>query len=120
MNLCLTRFLHVCTLLARYTTLLARYATLLACYTTLLARYDTLFARYDTLLAHYATFLTRYASCTLFWCSNTRWGLYTGKKSIPKNGLYIMCNLTIAWLTSKENTKLNFQRKRFVTIYFTV
>jgi hypothetical protein len=83
MNLCLTRFSHACTLLARYITLFARYDTLFARYDTLLARYDTLLtrhvtllARYDMLLARYATFLTRYASCTLFWCSNTRWGLY--------------------------------------------
>jgi hypothetical protein len=95
MNLCLTRFLHACTLLAlydtllaryftlfaRYDTLLARYATLLARYDTLLTRYVTFLARYDTLLARYATFLTRYASCTLFWCSNTNWGLCVAGKS---------------------------------------
>jgi hypothetical protein len=30
---------------------------------------------------------------------------------------HYMCKLRKAWLTSKENTKLNFERKRFTAIY---
>ena len=81
MNLCLTRFLHARTFLARYVTLLARYATLLARYVTLFARYATLLARYDTLLARYDTLLARYdtlLACyvtllTRLHASNTFW-----------------------------------------------
>jgi hypothetical protein len=49
--------------------------TLRFLHVTLRFLHATLLARYATLLARYATFLTRYASCTLFWCSNTHWGL---------------------------------------------